>query len=216
MKEENILNKKLLKAVESQGINRRDFLKYCAATAALFGLSEFEFTTKVAHAIEATSKKPPVLWIEGLACAGCTISLTQSLYPPASKIILDKISLRSHWTVMAAAGDMAEEVLNATIKEGGYILIVEGAIPSADDRFWMHAGVPGRHHFEEAAKKATSVLAVGACGAFGGIPRTTPSKGISVSEALKNARIIAGYNILRVCPSRSSGEQFAACYRKNT
>lgn len=200
MKEENILNKKLLKAVESQGINRRDFLKYCAATAALFGLSEFEFTTKVAHAIEATSKKPPVLWIEGLACAGCTISLTQSLYPPASKIILDKISLRSHWTVMAAAGDMAEEVLNATIKEGGYILIVEGAIPSADDRFWMHAGVPGRHHFEEAAKKATSVLAVGACGAFGGIPRTTPSKGISVSEALKNARINKPVINISTCP----------------
>jgi hydrogenase small subunit len=200
MKEENILNKKLLKAVESYGINRRDFLKYCAATAALFGLSEFEFTTKVAHAIEATSKKPPVLWIEGLACAGCTISLTQSLYPPASKIILDKISLRSHWTVMAAAGDIAEEVLNATIKEGGYILIVEGAIPSADDRFWMHAGVPGRHHFEEAAKKATSILAVGACSAFGGIPRTTPSRGISVSEALKNARINKPVINISTCP----------------
>jgi len=93
MKEENILNKKLLKAVESQGINRRDFLKYCAATAALFGLSEFEFTTKVAHAIEATSKKPPVLWIEGLACAGCTISLTQSLYPLRLKLFWIKYRL---------------------------------------------------------------------------------------------------------------------------
>ncbi len=38
---------------------------------------------------------------------------------------------------------------------------------------------------EGAAKKATAVLAVGACSAFGGIPRATPSKGISVSEALK-------------------------------
>src|SRR4030042_3804195 len=108
-----LLNEKLFKEVESHGMDRRDFMKYCAATAALFGLSEFEFTTKVAHAIEATSKKQPVLWLEGLACAGCTISLTQSLYPPASKIILDKISLRSHWTVMAAAGDVAEEVLKA-------------------------------------------------------------------------------------------------------
>jgi hydrogenase small subunit len=200
MKEESFVDERLLKAAEFQGINRRDFLKYCAATAALFGLSEFEFMTRVAHAIESTSKKPPVVWLEGLACAGCTISLTQSLYPPASKIILDKISLRSHWTVMAAAGDAAEEVLQATIKEGGYILIMEGAIPSADDRFWMHAGGPGRHHFEAAARNATSVLAVGACSAYGGIPRTTPSKGISVSEALKKAGINKPVINISTCP----------------
>ena len=59
MKEERI-SSKLWKVVESNGINRRDFLKYCTATAALFGLSEFEFTTKVAHALETTSGKPPV------------------------------------------------------------------------------------------------------------------------------------------------------------
>jgi hypothetical protein len=100
MIKEKLLDEKLLKVLESNGINRRDFLKYCAATAALFGLSEFEFTTKVAHAIESTSKKAPVMWLEGLACAGCTISLTQSLYPPASEIILDKISLRMHDTAM--------------------------------------------------------------------------------------------------------------------
>jgi hydrogenase small subunit len=198
---EDFMNKKILEAVESHGLNRRDFLKYCAATAALFGLSELEFTTRVAQALEkATTKKPPVLWLEGLACAGCTISLTQSLNPPASKILLDKISLRSHWTVMASAGALAEEVLQATIKEGGYILIMEGAIPSADDRFWMHAGMPGRHHFEEAAKNATAVLAVGACSAFGGIPRTTPSKGISVSEALKKAKISKPVINISTCP----------------
>lgn len=200
MKEEIFLNNKLLEIVESHGVNRRDFLKYCSATAALFGLSEFDFTTKLAHAVEAASKKPPVIWIEGLACAGCTISLTQSLYPPASSIILDKISLRYHGTVMAAAGYLAEEVLDATIKDGGYILIVEGAIPSADDRFWMDAGKPGREIVEAAARNATAVLAVGACGSFGGIPRATPSKGIPVSEALKKAGIQKPVVNISTCP----------------
>ena len=101
---EDVLSPKLWKVVESNGINRRDFLKYCAATAALFGLSEFDFAVKAAHALEPASKKPAVIWLEGLACAGCTISFTQSLNPPVSKIILDKISLRQHDTVMAAAG----------------------------------------------------------------------------------------------------------------
>jgi len=200
MIKEKLLDEKLMKVVESNAINRRDFLKYCAATAALFGLSEFDFTTKVAHAIESTSKKAPVMWIEGLACAGCTISLTQSLYPPASKIILDKISLRMHDTVMAAAGELSEAVYDAQVKEGGYILIVEGAIPSADDRFCRIAGRPFRTLVEDAAKKATAVLAVGACSAYGGIPRTTPSKGISVTEALKNAKIDKPVINISTCP----------------
>ena len=140
------------------------------------------------------------MWLEGLACAGCTISLTQSLYPPASEIILDKISLRMHDTVMAAAGDLVEAVYDAQIKEGGYILIVEGAIPSADDRFCRIGGRTFKSLVEGAAKNATAVLAVGACSAFGGIPRATPSKGISVSEALKKASIDKPVINISTCP----------------
>lgn len=150
--------------------------------------------------METASGKPPVMWLEGLACAGCTISLTQSLYPPVASIILDKISLRQHDTVMAAAGDLVEKVYDDTVKEGGFILIVEGAIPSADDRFCRIGGRPFRKLVEDAAKKANAVLAVGACSAFGGIPRATPAKGISVSEALKRAKIDKPIINISTCP----------------
>jgi hydrogenase small subunit len=200
MKDELFMSDKLLELVESHGVNRRDFLKYCAATAALFGLSEFEFTSRLAYAVETASKKPPVIWIEGQACAGCTISLTQSLYPPAASVILDKISLRYHGTVMAASGYLAEGALDDTIKQGGYILIVEGAIPSADDRFWMDAGKPGREIVESAARSAKMILAVGACGSFGGIPRGTVTKGIPVSQVLRNANIDKPVVNISTCP----------------
>jgi hydrogenase small subunit len=140
------------------------------------------------------------MWLEGLACAGCTISLTQSLHPPISSVILDKISLRQHDTIMAAAGHLVEEVYDETVKAGGYILIVEGAIPSADDRFCMVGGRPFRKLVEDAAKNANAVLAVGACSAFGGIPRATPSKGMAVSEALKNAQIDKPVINISTCP----------------
>jgi len=197
---EDVLSPKLWKVVESNGIHRRDFLKYCAATAALFGLSEFDFAVKAAHALEPTSKKPAVMWLEGLGCAGCTISFTGSLNPPISEIILDKISLRLHDTVMAASGHQVEDVYDATVKEGGYILIVEGSIPSADDRFCMIGGRPFRKLVEDAAKNATAIIAAGACSSFGGIPRTTPSKGISVSEALKKAKINKPVVNISTCP----------------
>jgi len=197
---EDIAVTKLLDTIELHGIDRRDFLKYCAATAALFGISELEFTTKIAHAVESASKKPPVIWIEGQACAGCTISLAQSLYPPAASIVLDKISLRYHGTVMAAAGHLAEKALDDAIKEGGYIMLLEGAIPSADDRFWTDAGKTGRKIFEAAAKRAKAIIAVGACGSFGGIPRATVTKGMPVSQALKNARIEKPVVNISTCP----------------
>jgi hydrogenase small subunit len=197
---DDILSSRLWKVVESNGINRRDFLKYCAATAALFGLSDIEFTTKAAHALEPKSGKPAVMWLEGLACAGCTISFTQSLFPPVSQIILDKISLRQHDTIMAAAGHLVEEVYDETVKEGGYVLIVEGAIPSADDRFCMIGGRSFRTLVEDASRKAAAVIAVGACSAYGGIPRATPSKGIAVSEALKNAEIDKPVINISTCP----------------
>jgi hydrogenase small subunit len=90
MKEEDLLSKKLERELELHGISRRDFLKYCATTAAVLGISELEFTYGVAHALEKpTSGKPAVLWIEGQACAGCTIALTQVSYPPIASVILD-------------------------------------------------------------------------------------------------------------------------------
>ncbi len=196
MKEDDVLSKKLTNVVKSHGINRRDFLKYCAATAAVFGLSELEFTTKVAQAIEAASKKPPLIWLEGQDCAGCTISFTGILNPPASSIILDKISLRYHETAMAASGHLAENVYHDTVKQGGYVLIVEGSVPSADDRFCMIGGRSFKKILEEAAQKAAAIIAVGACATYGGIPAATPTKGIGLNKALPGKAVIN----LPTCP----------------
>jgi len=196
MKEEDFEDKKFLEIVESHVVNRRDFLKYCVITAAALGLSELEFTTRVAQAIETASKKPPIIWLEGQDCAGCTISFTGILNPPASSIILDKISLRYHETAMAASGHLAEKVYQDTVKQGGYVLIVEGSVPSADDRFCMLGGRPFKKILEEAAQKAKAIIAVGACATYGGIPAATPSKGIGLNKALPGKTVIN----LPTCP----------------
>lgn len=196
MKEDHVVSNKFLEIIETHGIKRRDFLKYCAATAAVLGLSELEFSAGIAQAMESASKKPPVIWLEGQDCAGCTISFTQILYPRASSILLDKISLRYHETAMAAAGNLAEKAYQETVKDGGYVLIVEGSVPSADDRFCMIGGKPFRAILEEAAKNAAAIIAVGACATYGGIPAATPSKGIGLNKALPGKAVIN----LPTCP----------------
>ncbi len=182
--------------LKAGGISRREFIKYCAATAAVLGLSELEFTAKVAEALAAASKKPPVIWLEGQDCAGCTVSFAGALNPPVGSIILDTLSVRYHETIMAASGHLSESAYHDTLAQGGYVLVVEGSIPSVDDRFCMVGGRPFKEIVEEAAGKAAAIIAVGACATYGGIPAATPTKGMGLSEALPGTTIIN----LSTCP----------------
>ncbi len=171
-------------------VSRRDFMKYCAGMAAVLGLSELELFSKVKEVMASPKGKLPVIWLEGQDCAGCTVSFAGALNPPAAQLILDKLSIRYHETIMAAAGYTAEKALEENIKAGGYVLCVEGSIPTADDRFCMVGGKPFRKIVEEAAKNASAIIAVGACAAFGGIPAAGPTKAVGVSKIVKDKPII--------------------------
>ena len=179
-----------------KGLSRREFLKFCAGTAAAFGLSDLFTAEMIAEALESAAKKPPLIWLEGQDCAGCTISLISVENPGPASLILDKLSVRYHETIMAASGHIAEKAREDTIKEGGYVLVVEGSIPSADDRFCMVGGHPFRQIVKETAERAAAIIGVGACTAFGGIPRATPSKGIPLSKVVPGKTIIN----LSTCP----------------
>jgi hydrogenase small subunit len=178
------------------GLSRRDFLKLCGGVAATVGLADLFSVEKVAAALESAGKKPPVIWLEGQDCAGCTISLISLEDPSPASLILDKISIRYHETIMAASGSLAEKAREDTIKEGGYVLIVEGSIPSADDRYCLVGGKPFKEIVQETARNAAVIIGVGACSAFGGIPRSTPSKGIPVSKVVPGKTVIN----LSTCP----------------
>ncbi|MBD3289870.1 hydrogenase small subunit [candidate division KSB1 bacterium] len=160
-------------------------------TAAALGLSQIDVMNKVSEAMAASSSdKPPVIWLEGQDCAGCTTSFASTLNPPAASIILDTISLRYHETIMAASGHKSEQALHHTVKEGGYVLLVEGSIPLADGRFCMIAGRPFEEIVLECAKNAAAIIAVGACATYGGVPAAGPTGSVGVREVVKNKPII--------------------------
>jgi hydrogenase small subunit len=179
-----------------KGLSRRDFLKFCGGAAAALGLLDIFTAEMIAEALESAAKKPPLIWLEGQDCAGCTISLISVENPSPASLILDKLSVRYHETIMAASGHMAEKAREETVKEGGYVLVVEGSIPSANDRFCMVGGRPFNEIVRGTAERAAAIIGVGACAAFGGIPRATPSKGVPLSKVLPGKTIIN----LPTCP----------------
>ena len=51
-------------------VSRRDFFKFCAIAAATMGLP-MGMGAKIAEAV-AAAKRPPVIWLSGQECTGCS------------------------------------------------------------------------------------------------------------------------------------------------
>ncbi len=180
--------KQFYERLAERGVSRRDFMKYCTFLTATMGLSS-SFVPKVAEVFAAPKQRPPVIWLHFGECTGCSESLLRSQYPYIDDLVLEILSLEYHETVMAAAGQQAEDQLHMSMKKhnGNFICVVEGAIPTKYDGGYGKIG--GRTFLEiakEVCPKAAAVIAIGACATYGGIPAAAPNPGgyVSVSEAI--------------------------------
>ncbi len=88
----------------------------------------------------ASPKRTPVVWLELQDCAGCSEAFLRASSPTAAEVILDVLSVDYHETIMAAAGNQAEEAKAATIKAGGYLLVVEGSISTGGNGVYCCIG----------------------------------------------------------------------------
>ncbi len=168
--------------LEKNGISRRDFLKYCTAVAVAMGMGP-AFAPEVAKAL--TGKRPSVVYLHNAECTGCSEALLRTYKPYLDELIFDTISLDYHETIMAAAGEAAEEALEKAVNDpAGFICIIEGAIPTGDDgKYGYIAGHTMLDTCKRIVPKAKAVIAYGTCAAYGGIqaaaPNPTGAKGIN-------------------------------------
>jgi hypothetical protein len=119
-----------------------------------------------------------VIWLHFQECTGCTESMLRAEHPTLEKLILDVISLDYHETLFAAAGHQAEQARKTAMaaNKGGYVLVVEGAIPTRDGGIYCKVG--GQTAIEltkECAADAAAVIAIGSCASWGGMPATDPN-----------------------------------------
>ena len=97
----------LNKQLQASGISRRTFLKFCATTASLLALPQ-SAVAELANAL-GNAKRPSVIWLPFQECTGCTEAILRSHAPTLESLIFDHISLDYQHTIMAAAGEQAEE-----------------------------------------------------------------------------------------------------------
>lgn len=135
------------------------------------------------------TKKYPVIWLQGAGCTGCSVSVLNAVSPRIQNLLLDELvpgqqlNLLFHATIMGGQGEPVIKVLRNTEKniKGGYILIVEGAIPTAENGAYGSVGEEDGKHLtvqqsvEELGSNALLTVALGTCAAYGGIPAAKPN-----------------------------------------
>jgi hydrogenase small subunit len=186
-------------SAQAKGVSRRDFIRACTWMTASLGLA----SSSVAQVVKALDSKPrlPVVWFHFQECTCCSESFLRSSHPLVTEIVLDKISLDYTETLQAAAGKQAEEALHQTMAKykGQYLMLVEGAVPLADDGVYCCIG--GRSALDivqEAGQNAMALIAWGSCASNGCIQAANPNP----TQATPVHKIISGKPVVNVpgCP----------------
>jgi hydrogenase small subunit len=155
---------------------------------------------RMAEAATAPAR-PPVIWLHGQECTGCTESLLRSYHPTLEAILLDVISLDYHDTLCIGAGKQALDYKHAMMEKnkGKYVLVTEGGTPMKDGGIYCKVG--GKTQVElirEAAEGAAAVIAIGSCAAWGGIQSADPNP----TGAVGTHEVIPGKLVINIpgCP----------------
>jgi len=165
---------------------------------------------------KANVQEIPLVWIQAGTCTGCSVSILNSVSPSIKNVLIDEvvpgkhINLKFQATVMAGEGDAVIKVLEDTPKtnKGGYILVIEGAIPTKDGGAYGSLGekndkpVPMAERVEALAKDALAIVALGTCATFGGIAAGKPNPGgyVGLDKFLKSRNIKKPLINIAGCP----------------
>lgn len=174
---------------QKSDITRRGFLRLAGAGGAglvgvgIVGLPGFE------KLLAAAVSDIPVVWLQAGSCAGCSVSLLNTVSPTIQDLLLGEVipgqhvSLAFHPNVSAGQGEQVTQLLldYAGGKKGKFVLVVEGGVSTRDNGIYCEMGEVDGHgitalkHVTDLAPRALAVINIGTCSAYGGIPAAAPN-----------------------------------------
>jgi len=184
----------LYAALIRRGMTRRAFLKFGAAMAAALALPA-TYAPRITAAIERAPRLP-VIWLRGQACGGETEAFLAAAGPTVSELLLDLLAVDYHEALMSSWGDAASAARTSLAERypDGYLAVVEGAIPTAEEGMACTiGGRPFRDIVREVCDGARVTIALGACAFDGGAPASNGGRtaSVGVADVASKARLVS-------------------------
>ncbi len=136
-----------------------------------------------------------LLWLQGGACSGNTMSFLNAEEPSACDLVTDfGIDILWHPSLGMELGEAAQQLFYACARGERQldIFVFEGTVilgPNGSGRYDMFADRPMKDWVHELANQASIVVAIGDCACWGGIPAVAPNPSESVGlQYLRRAR----------------------------
>ncbi|RAX58442.1 hypothetical protein CCZ01_03225 [Helicobacter monodelphidis] len=150
-----------------------------------------ETTTEILETLEDIK----IVWLHMEECSGCSESILRSSLPTFETLIFDVMRIEYHDMLMAGSGHQCKENLERIVKEGKYILLVEGSISLGSGEFYVTIGSGGKSgadEIKELGEKALAIFAVGSCACYGGIQVAypNPTHAYPIKELLPHKDIV--------------------------
>ena len=144
------------KVFSASSVSRREFIQWTALLTSALMLPTI-FAPRVARAANILTRTP-FIWLDMSDCMGNTEAFLRTAHPTPAEIILNYVSVDYMESIMVPAGYQAEARRDGTIKKykGKYILVVEGAIPTAMNGKFLTIGAKGKTGLE--ITKATAKM----------------------------------------------------------
>ncbi len=182
-------------------ISRRAFLNFCRNSATAIGLGAVNLA-QLEKAL-ANPTAPTVVWLQGSSCTGCSVSflnrISASAPMTAADVLIQTINLAYHPNLMAVSGESAASQLRSIRSASGYILAVEGGVPTAfgGAACWAYSlnGIDVTFYdaVRDLAAGASRIISIGTCACWGGVPAAGPNptgvKGVRVATGLPTLNI---------------------------
>ncbi len=113
------------------------------------------------------SEIPPIIYIKGKSCSGCSISIMNFSNQATSKLIInhdDLFAPKMYTSPYNLAVDLMRRYISG--KSGPYFFALEGSIPKNPIDCYM-ANYPICHWIKNAGKTAISSITIGNCATYG-------------------------------------------------
>jgi hydrogenase small subunit len=186
-------------------VTRRTLLKTAALLAAHMALGPACVSALAEGLDRIARRKERVLWLQGMSCTGCSVSLLDADGPIPLEILTEIISLVYHPNLSALQGDKTADLIQKVVASGDFLFVLEGAVPVGMPEACRLMDKPLAELLPPLLRSAKAVIGVGTCASYGGIPAAmgTPTGAVGLKQFMEQNNIPVKDRFLAIpgCPS---------------